>query len=325
MTDEVTIILKAGKGGDGAVSFRREKYRPKGGPDGGDGGDGGSIFFVVDNNLNTLTFFDNRKHFEAENGHDGMKNNMHGKSGANLTLRVPQGTQISENGQILADMTEVGDNFLVVKGGNGGWGNQHFASSIKQKPEWSKKGQLGEEKEIKLELKLIADVGVVGLPNTGKSTFLSVISNARPKIADYSFTTLEPNLGVVYIHKKEFIFADIPGLIEGASKGKGLGDKFLKHIERTKELVFIISAESADPVSDFKILKFEIASYSKNLVKKRIVLGISKSDILNEEEKTKIRNKFKKLKIRPEFFSSVTHKGIDNLLNRIRINLSFLT
>ena len=317
MTDEVIIRLKAGKGGDGAVSFRREKYIPKGGPDGGDGGNGGSIIFVADNNVNTLTFFDSRKFFEAENGQPGTGRNMHGKDGLDLILKVPQGTLVKENDEILTDMTEVGQEFIVAKGGNGGWGNQHFASSIKQAPEWSKKGLPGEEKEIKLELKLIADIGLVGFPNAGKSTLLSVVSNARPKIADYPFTTLEPNLGVVQIHDKDFIFADIPGLIEGASKGRGLGDKFLKHIERTKELLYLISAESEDPVGDYKILKKELENYLEKLAQKNALVAVSKSEIINDEEKARISKKFTKIKIKPIFFSSVTRENLDQLLQKI--------
>lgn len=317
MTDEVTIKIKAGKGGDGAVSFLRQKFRPKGGPDGGDGGDGGSIIFVADNNVNTLTFFDSRKHFAAENGENGQKKNMHGKEGADLKLLVPQGTTISENGKVIIDMTKIGRSYTAARGGNGGWGNQHFASSIKQKPQWSKLGLPGEEKEIKLELKLIADVGLVGLPNAGKSTLLSVISNARPKIANYPFTTLEPNLGMVKIHDKEFIFADIPGLIEGASSGRGLGIKFLKHIERTKELLFLVSADAENPVDDYQILLKELNDYSKILAKKRILVTISKSEIIDQNRRKEIAKAFKKLKIKPFFFSAVTKENLSGLLNKV--------
>jgi GTP-binding protein len=317
MTDDVTIKVKAGDGGNGAVAFTREKYRPNGGPEGGDGGNGGSIIFVADNNVNTLTYFDSRKHFEAENGENGHKKKMAGKNGEDLRLRIPQGTTISENGVILADLTKMGEEFVVVKGGNGGWGNQHFASSIKQAPEWAKEGLPGEEKEIKLELKLIADVGLIGMPNAGKSTLLSVVSNAKPKIADYPFTTLEPNLGVATIHNREFIFADIPGLIEGASVGRGLGIKFLKHIERTKELLLLISAESENPVSDYKTLLRELKDYSKVLAKKRIVVAISKSEIIGEKRKEEIKKDFRKIKISPLFFSAVTKENLPELLNKI--------
>lgn len=322
MTDEVTIKIKAGDGGDGAVSFLRQKYRPKGGPDGGDGGDGGNIIFVADNNLNTLTFFDSRKSFQAENGENGRNKKQSGKKGEDLILRVPAGTIIAFGGKTIADLKTPGDQFVVARGGNGGWGNYHFASSIKQKPEWSKEGLKGEEKELNLELKLIADVGLVGMPNVGKSTLLSVISNARPKIANYPFTTLEPNLGVVSIFEKELIFADIPGLIEGASKGRGLGDKFLKHIERTKELVFIISTESENLVDDFQILQKEIKYFSKKLAKKEVLVAISKTELINAKERVKIVKDFKKFKQLPIFFSSVTHEGIDDLLSAIVAKIS---
>lgn len=317
LTDEVTIKVKAGDGGDGAVSFIREKFRPKGGPDGGDGGDGGSVIFVADNNLNTLTFYNNRKHFEAQNGQNGMGKRKHGKTADDLVLRVPEGTTISQDNIILADLTAKNQDYLAVRGGNGGWGNQHFASSIKQTPKWSKKGLPGEEKEIKLELKLIADIGLVGMPNAGKSTLLSVVSNARPKIAEYPFTTLEPNLGMVKIHNKEFIFADIPGLIEGASKGKGLGVKFLKHIERTKELLLLISAETKNPVGEYKILVKELFEFSSKLAKKKRIVAISKSEIINDKIKNKITRQFEKIKVSPVFFSAVTRKNLDQLLNKI--------
>jgi GTP-binding protein len=322
MTDEVTIKIKAGNGGDGAVSFLRQKYRPKGGPDGGDGGNGGDVIFVTDNNLNTLTFFDSRKSFQAENGENGRNKKQSGKKGEDLILRVPAGTIIAFGGKTIADLKTPGDQFVVARGGNGGWGNYHFASSIKQKPEWSKEGLKGEEKELNLELKLIADVGLVGMPNVGKSTLLSVISNARPKIANYPFTTLEPNLGVVSIFEKELIFADIPGLIEGASKGRGLGDKFLKHIERTKELVFIISTESENLVDDFQILQKEIKYFSKKLAKKEVLVAISKTELINAKERVKIVKDFKKFKQLPIFFSSVTHEGIDDLLSAIVAKIS---
>jgi GTP-binding protein len=314
MTDEVTIKIKAGKGGDGAVSFLRQKYRPNGGPDGGDGGNGGSVIFIADNNVNTLSYFDSRKNFQAQNGENGTKQNMHGKNGEDLILKLPYGTTISLDGKVLADITKKDQKYIAAKGGNGGWGNQHFASSIKQKPEWSKQGLLGEEFEIKLELKLIADVGIVGLPNAGKSTFLSVVSNAKPKIADYPFTTLEPNLGVAKIYDKEIIFADIPGLIEGASVGRGLGDKFLKHIERTKELLILISAESENPVGDYKILLKELKDYSKVLAKKKILVAISKSEIIDLKKREEITVEFKKNKMMPFFISSVTGKNISELL-----------
>ena len=317
LTDEVIIKIKAGNGGDGAVSFIREKNRARGGPDGGDGGNGGDVIFIADNNLNTLTFFDNRKHFEAPNGQNGLRYKKHGKSGEDLILRLPFGTQIFAGSRQLADLTEINQKYHAVRGGNGGWGNYHFATSIKQAPEWSKKGLPGGEEELKLELKLIADVGIIGLPNSGKSTLLSVISNARPKIAAYPFTTLKPNLGVVKIHDKEFVFADIPGLIEGASKGRGLGDKFLRHIERTKELVMLISAEAENPLREYKILLKELKEFSAKLTKKRRIVAISKSEIIDEERKKAIKKEFKKNKVAPIFFSAVTKENLDLLLNKL--------
>lgn len=317
ITDEAIIKIKSGDGGDGAVSFLRQKFRPRGGPDGGDGGDGGDIIFIADNNLNTLTYYDTRKNFQAEDGQDGEGRKKKGKDGEDLILRVPVGTIIEEDGKILVDMKSVGQRYLSVSGGKGGWGNHHFATSIKQKPEWSKKGTKGEEKELKLELKLIADVGIVGLPNAGKSTFLSVVSNARPKVANYPFTTLEPNLGVVKMYDKEMVFADIPGLITGASKGKGLGDKFLKHIERTKEILFIISSESQNPVLDYQILKTELNAFSSSLAKKKIILSVSKSEIADKNTLSKIKKDFKKIKITPLFFSSQTGHGVTELLAEI--------
>ncbi|MCX6812630.1 MAG: GTPase ObgE [Candidatus Berkelbacteria bacterium] len=345
MTDEVTIKIKAGRGGDGAVSFLREKFRPNGGPDGGDGGNGGSIIFQADNNVNTLTFFDSRKHFEAEDGQPGLGKKMAGKNGEDLILIVPQGTTISENGRVIVDLLEKGAEFVATRGGNGGWGNSHFASSIKQAPEWSKKGLSGEEKEIKLDLKLIADIGLVGLPNAGKSTLLARISNAKPKIADYPFTTLEPNLGVANIFGRETVFADIPGLIEGASKGKGLGDKFLRHIERTRELLMLISAESENPVGDYQTLIKELGDFSPKLLKKRRIVAISKSDIVDDKTQRKIARDFGKYsssistdsiqasekskssrtkssnnklaKISPIFFSAATGENLDELFSEI--------
>jgi len=317
LTDEVTIRVKAGRGGDGIVSFIREKHRSRGGPDGGDGGDGGNIIFAASNNVNTLTFFANRKYFEAQSGQNGMRYKKHGKSGEDLILHVPEGTIISEGEKILADMTSKNQKFLAVRGGKGGWGNYHFATSIKQAPTWSKRGLSGEEKELKLELKLIADVGIVGAPNSGKSTLLSVISNARPKIAKYPFTTLEPNLGVVKIFDRKFIFADIPGLIEGASSGRGLGDKFLRHIERTKELVLLISADAKNPVGEYKILLKELGDFSPQLAKKRKIVAVSKSEIINKVRKNAITKNFKKLRITPLFFSAVTRDNLDLLLQKV--------
>ena len=246
--DKVKIFIKSGKGGDGAISFRREKYIPNGGPDGGDGGKGGNVIFTIDHGINTLIDFRHNKHYKAENGENGKKNRMNGKDGKNLIIKVPSGTLIREveSGKIITDMTDENPEEIILKGGRGGKGNQHYATSTMQIPKYAQPGQQARELEVILELKVIADVGLVGFPNVGKSTFLSKISNARPKIANYHFTTLNPVLGVVEFEKgsSAFVVADIPGLIEGASQGIGLGHEFLKHIERTKALINIVDAAS---------------------------------------------------------------------------------
>jgi len=316
--DQAEIYVKAGKGGDGCVSFRHEKYIPKGGPDGGDGGRGGDILILVDNHCHGLAQYNREKRFIAPNGQNGMGSNKHGKDAEDLTLRFPAGTQIYNEGKLLFDLTEEGKQFVLVKGGNGGWGNQHFASSIKQAPKWSKQGLLGKGMKIQLELKTIANVGLVGLPNAGKSTLLSVLSNARPKIADYPFTTLEPNLGTIKNIDKNIIIADIPGLIEGASEGRGLGDKFLKHIERTEIIVHVIDASSDDILHDYKTIRKELKQFSKILLNKAEIVVLNKSDILSPEdleEKIKI---LKKKKIKPLTISAATNKNIDELVTKIR-------
>jgi len=317
--DQTEIEVEAGKGGDGAVSFLREKYRPKGGPDGGDGGNGGKIFFESTTDVVSLTDLDRKHYFKAENGENGGKNRCKGKNGEDTFLKVPVGTIVRENGKIIHDFTQENEAQVVVKGGQGGWGNWHFKTSIKQSPEWSKKGLNGEKKILNLELKLIADVGIIGLPNAGKSTLLSTISNARPKIADYPFTTLVPNLGVVAVGEKSLVFADIPGLIEGAHQGKGLGIKFLRHVERTKIVVHLISAESTDPISDYKIIRNELKSFSKALTKKQEIIVLSKSEILGEKE---LINKIKQIKkvIKKDILdiSAVTGHNVSKLLYIIK-------
>lgn len=283
--DVAKIDLKAGKGGDGAISFRREKYEPSGGPYGGDGGNGGSIIIVADEGIRTLMDFRYKRHYKAENGENGKTKKMYGKSGEDLYLKVPIGTLIKDydTDAVMYDLKEDGEQFVVCKGGKGGRGNAKFATSTRQAPRFAEPGTLGEERVIKLELKLIADVGFIGLPNVGKSSILSIISEAKPKIANYHFTTLKPNLGVVKIGpEKSFVVADIPGLIEGASDGIGLGFDFLRHVERTKILVHVLDAsgsESRDPVEDYYKIREEIEKYNIKLVDKKEIVVANKMDI----------------------------------------------
>lgn len=290
--DNVKIKIISGKGGNGCVSFRREKYVPKGGPNGGDGGKGGDVIFIADSSLNTLIDFRFKKIFRAQSGKNGLGGDKTGKSGDNIIIHVPCGTIIKdvESGKVLADLTESGESYLALKGGKGGRGNAKFANSINQAPRNAEPGEKGKEKEVELELKLIADVGLVGLPNAGKSTLISRISAAKPKIADYPFTTLEPNLGIVkYKDYQSFVVADIPGLIEGAHTGKGLGIKFLKHIERTRVLVFLIDSFVAlnqeNKIKDYEILLNELESYDKKLLTKPRIICFTKTDILHENQK----------------------------------------
>ncbi len=315
--DQAEIYIKAGKGGDGAVSFRREKYVPNGGPDGGDGGRGGSVIFVADNQLHGLSEFASRKKFLAQNGQGGMGSNMSGKNGEDLIIKVPTGTQIFHHDQLLIDMVTPGEKYIAAKGGNGGWGNQHFASSIKQAPNWSKKGLKGDSYRLNLELKVIADIGLVGLPNVGKSTLLAAISNARPKIADYAFTTLEPNLGVIRAKDINLVVADIPGLIEGASAGKGLGDRFLRHIERTKVIVHLVDPLD-DYIKNYKTIRQELESFSKDLAQKPELVAINKCELLDEDDMKIIAGDFKKLKVKPLFISAAAHRGLDDLIKILK-------
>jgi GTP-binding protein len=317
--DEVEIFVKAGKGGDGCVAFRREKFVPKGGPWGGDGGKGGDVILRAVRNKKTLIDFYFKKHFFAENGGNGSSNNKKGKDGEDLILEVPCGTIVKEikNGEekVIADLVNEGDNVIVAKGGKGGLGNTHFKSPTNQAPRIATKGEKGEEKIIKLELKLIADVGIIGYPNSGKSTLLSKISKARPKIADYPFTTIEPNLGVVDLGDfRSFVVADIPGLIEGASKGKGLGIKFLKHIERTKILVHLIDMSENDIINRYENLRNELKNYSSKLIEKKEIVVGNKID-LEESKKNleKAKGYFKDI----IFISALKGNGIKDLLERI--------
>lgn len=309
--DESKIYLKSGDGGNGAVSFRREKYIDRGGPDGGDGGRGGSIVFVSNPHINTLLHFRYKQHFKAQNGEGGKGRNMTGKSAPNLVLEVPVGTQIfSDSGNLLHDFTDENEEITLLKGGNGGLGNSHFKSSVNQAPRKRTDGEKGEELWVKMKLKLISDAGLVGLPNAGKSTFLSRASAAKPKIADYPFTTLKPGLGVVYIDDEEFVLADIPGLIEGAHEGQGLGDRFLKHIERCKILIHIVDATSENLSEDYKTIRKELESYSDLLLNKKEIICLNKCDALEENT---IKDKVSEMKkiSKNQIFTISTHAGTD--------------
>jgi GTP-binding protein len=317
--DYAEIDIKAGRGGDGAVTFRREKYVPKGGPSGGDGGRGGHVYIEAHHNLSTLLDFRYNKKYDAEKGAPGASSRKSGKDGEDVIIKVPVGTVIKDAGtkEILFDMDEEGKKIMIAKGGRGGKGNSNFATAVNQAPRYAEQGREGEELRIILELKLIADVGLVGFPNAGKSTLISTISAARPKIADYPFTTLEPNLGIVqYKDYQSFTVADIPGIIEGAHEGKGLGIKFLKHIERTKILLFLIDITSENPQEDFKVLYNEVKSYSPALAKKLKIVSFSKSDLVTEEEAKKLaKKKIRNADSRTLVFSSATRQGIDPLLD----------
>ena len=316
--DEAKIWVKAGDGGNGCISFRREKYIPKGGPNGGDGGDGGDVWFEAAEDVDTLLDFSGRHHWNAENGMQGGGKNCSGLAGKDLLIRVPVGTQIYDEGLedlLLIDLNKPGMKVKLCKGGRGGKGNQHFATSTRQAPRFAQKGQAGAERDIKLVLKLIADIGLVGLPNAGKSTLLSRCSAARPKIAAYPFTTLEPMLGIVELTGfRRFVMADLPGLIEGAHSGAGLGIDFLKHIERTRIIVHILDImplDGTNPVDNYKKIKKELLSYSKELGKKKEVIVLNKIDLDPEGE---ILKKIKK-KFRKKIFtiSAVTGQGIKEL------------
>jgi GTP-binding protein len=283
--DKVKIKLLAGDGGNGKLSFRREKFIAKGGPDGGDGGDGGDIILLASRNQNTLAAFRYQKEVRAEPGQPGGKSRKHGRSGKDLTVAVPVGTMATtETGQVVADLVEDGQQAVVARGGRGGFGNAHFVSSRRQAPKFAEKGEPGDELELTLELKMIADVGLVGLPNAGKSTLLSKLSNARPEIADYPFTTLTPNLGVVDIDKEtSVLFADIPGLIEGAAEGKGLGHDFLRHIERTAVILHLIDAYTEDVATVYKTIREELKAYQPDLIKRPEIIALTKVEGLDEE------------------------------------------
>ncbi len=319
--DYAKIYIKAGDGGDGAVAFRREKYVPKGGPAGGNGGNGGSVIFIADPNLSTLLDFQYKRKYAAQDGDPGGSSLKDGKAGKDIVIKIPVGTIIkdAESEEILFDCNEAEKEIIVAKGGKGGKGNSNFATPTKQTPRYAEHGKPGEEKNIILELKLIADVGLVGFPNAGKSTLISVISDAKPKIADYPFTTLEPNLGIVrYKDYKSITVADIPGIIEGAHAGKGLGLKFLRHIERTKILLLMIDITSEDFAGDYKTLVNELEEYSKVLTKKKKIVAFSKADLVESSEvKKAIKRKIPGYRGPILVFSAAANLGIQELLDEL--------
>jgi len=319
--DSATITIKSGNGGNGLISFRREKYVAAGGPDGGDGGRGGSIYVEVDPGATTLMDYRYKRQFRAENGGDGKDRRSTGKDGQSLTIQVPPGTIIkdSKTGKIIADMVYDSPKTLLARGGNGGWGNMHFATPTRQAPHFAKNGLRGEERELILELKIIADVGLLGFPNVGKSTLLSVCTSAKPKIANYHFTTLEPNLGIVDLKDiGSFVMADIPGIIEGASTGAGLGDEFLKHIERCRLLIHVVdvsSIEGRNPIEDFDKINEELKNYSSTLAEKMQIVVANKTDVIMDEEV------FENFKVEMEkrgypvfYISAATKQGVSELL-----------
>lgn len=324
--DRAKIIIKAGKGGNGHVSFRREKYVPNGGPDGGDGGKGGDVIFVVDEGLNTLTDYRHKRKFAAEPGEEGGKKNCHGKNGQDLILKVPAGTVIkdAESGKVIADMSGDNKRQIILKGGRGGLGNQNFATATMQAPKYAQPGGEAIEIEVLLELKVIADVGLVGFPNVGKSTLLSRVTNAQPKIANYHFTTLQPNLGVVDLDgAKGFVIADIPGLIEGASEGVGLGLEFLRHIERTRVIIHIVDAagtEGRDPIADIRAIEKELRAYDPTILEKPMVIAANKIDAIYDDENDIIkalREEFEKDGVKVFPISAVSGKGLKELLYHV--------
>ena len=327
--DRAKIYVRSGKGGDGHVSFRREKYVPNGGPDGGDGGDGGSVILVVDEGMNTLSDYRHVRKYRAGDGENGAKRNCRGKNGNDLILKLPAGTVVKEweSGKVITDMSGGNTRFVLLTGGRGGNGNQHYATSTMQAPKYAQPGQPARELELILELKVIADVGLVGFPNVGKSTFLSRVTNAKPKIANYHFTTLNPNLGVVDLDGDGFVIADIPGLIEGASEGVGLGHEFLRHIERTKMLIHIVDAastEGRDPIEDIYAINKELENYQKDIALRPQFIAANKIDcIFGEDDPVeKIRAEFEPKGIPVFAISAVTGEGVKELLYAVKNRLS---
>lgn len=327
--DRAKIYVRSGKGGDGHVSFRREKYVPNGGPDGGDGGNGGSVILVVDEGLNTLTDYRHVRKYQAQDGENGGKRNCRGKNGEDLILKLPEGTVVKElaTGKVIADMSGDNKRFVLLQGGRGGNGNQHYATSTMQVPKYAQPGQPAKELELQLELKVIADVGLVGFPNVGKSTFLSKVSNARPKIANYHFTTLNPHLGVVDLEDaKGFVIADIPGLIEGASEGVGLGFEFLRHIERTRVMIHIVDAASTEgrnPVEDIYAINKELENYNKEIAARPQVIAANKIDMIYDDGSgndpvAELKKEFEPKGIAVYPISAISGKGIRELLYHVR-------
>ncbi|GFI69251.1 GTPase Obg [Lachnospiraceae bacterium] len=327
--DRARIFVRSGKGGDGHVSFRREKYVPNGGPDGGDGGDGGSIIVEVDTGLNTLTDYRHVRKYRAQDGENGKGRNCRGRNGEDLILKVPEGTVLKEaqSGKVIADMSGENMRFVLLAGGHGGNGNQHYATSTMQAPKYAQPGQPARELEILMELKVIADVGLVGFPNVGKSTLLTQVSNARPKIANYHFTTLNPHLGVVDLpDAKGFVMADIPGLIEGASEGVGLGFEFLRHIERTKVIIHMVDAagtEGRNPIEDIYAINRELENYNPQVAKRPQVIAANKTDLIYVEEGeedplTRLKDEFEPRGIKVYPISAVSGKGVRELLYHVR-------
>ena len=329
--DKVSITVRAGKGGDGAVTFHREKFVAAGGPDGGDGGKGGDVILVVDDHMSTLMDFRYKRKFAADNGENGLNKRCSGKDGADVVIKVPRGTLVrdKETGGIMADMS-TGEPFVAAKGGRGGWGNQHFATPTRQVPRFAKPGLPGESHELILELKLLADVGLVGFPNVGKSTLLASVSRARPKIADYPFTTLSPNLGVVYVAEgASFVLADIPGIIEGASEGAGLGHDFLRHIDRCRLLIHVVDvsgSEGRDPVEDFDTIEKELAEYSPELASRPRIVAANKCDLLGDDRTNldRLRSHVSELGFELFELSAATTAGTKELMNRCAAMLAAL-
>lgn len=323
MIDEVIIHIKSGKGGNGAISGRREKYVPRGGPDGGDGGRGGSIYLEADLNVNTLLAYRYKRHFSAPDGRRGEGRLKHGKDGKDMVLSVPVGTQVwadEDRPRLLVDLDEPGQKFLAAKGGNGGAGNSHYATPTNRFPVLAQAGEPGEEISLRLELKLLADVGIVGAPNAGKSSLLSVVSAARPKVANYPFTTLEPSLGMIEHRGETFVMVDIPGLIEGAHEGVGLGHEFLRHIERTRVLVHLVDGSLDDPIAQYRQINTELSQYARDLSLKPQVLAVNKLDLTDVSVlRDDLHDAFSEAADTDEihFVSAVTHEGVDTLLDSV--------